>query len=95
MKSRHKGVAPVTVTQQEIEVLLGLEVLIRQRWDIYRQEARGIISRLEAGATVEGGRHTARIERMRYHGRSVPVLVLDGHPGLLERILAARKGIKI
>jgi len=70
------------VSQKEIRILLGLEQLIRQRWDLYDQEAKSVLSRILAGAEVEEGPHSAAVRRTTRRGRRVISLSLDRRTAL-------------
>jgi len=69
------GKAPIS--QRDLEILLGLEGLIRQRWILYDRLARSVLRRLLGGAPVEDGPHVPQVRR----GRSA-TLLLDGIPAL-------------
>jgi len=51
------------IRQEDIRILLGLEQLIRQRWEIYDQEAKSVLRRILAGTEVEEGPHSAAVRR--------------------------------
>ena len=70
--------SPVPITQSEIDILFAMEDLIRQRWRIYDKVARGVLSRLLAGAKVESGPRTAGIRRVKVGGQDGSWLLIDG-----------------
>lgn len=68
------------ITQEEIQLLLGFEHLVRERWTFYEREARSVLRRLLAGAAVEPGAHSAHVRRA---GRGkAPRLFVDGRGAL-------------
>jgi hypothetical protein len=63
---------PPMVTQEEIDLLIGFEEVIRQRKGVYQRLYSHTLARLRAGAAVEKGTHTLKV------GPGGQYLVLDG-----------------
>jgi hypothetical protein len=64
------------VEQAKIDCLIGLGNQIRQMTAIYNEEAAALRERLEAGAEVEPGVHTAELEQVTEGGVRTVRLVL-------------------
>jgi len=78
------------IRQEELEILSGLELLIRQRWNLYDRLASSIAQRLRTGAPVEAGNRSARLRVQPSRGRP-RILLLDGIPVLPPMETTIRK----
>lgn len=65
-----------TVTQEELEILIGFENQIRQLQRLRSHQRGAIVDRLLAGAAIEPGTHTAEIQTDRTGGDLVTRLVI-------------------
>jgi hypothetical protein len=52
------------IQQEEIEVVISLQNQVQLLTEIYNREAAALFERLESGARLEMGPHTARLEHV-------------------------------
>jgi hypothetical protein len=73
---------PGPVSQAEIEILIGIEEWIRQRWRIHNKLARQMLPQILAGAPIEKGQHTVGFRRIATGGQHGAWLTINGRRAL-------------
>lgn len=66
------------VAQDELDALIALQNQIRRLYQIFRRQATDVLTRLESGASVEPGTHSAELETTTSGSERRTRVIIDG-----------------